>query len=125
MTELRKIIFDKRTLTGALVQAAGGFLDQPVEGKAWKEVEDIRREIAVISEKVNDYLSEVDQYFMDNCKDWQEQWDLANELYAPYNEPYDPDAIDVEALTAELKEKGLNEVLATQVAVMVKNPILD
>lgn len=123
MTELRKIIFDKRSLTGALVQAAGGFLDNPVENKTWKEVEDTRRELAVIRNKVNEYLTEVDQYFMQNCEDWQKQWDLAHQLFEPFNEPYNPDEIDIETLSAEFQEKGLVKELADQVATTVKYPI--
>ncbi|QKN84709.1 hypothetical protein KNV05_gp047 [Vibrio phage River4] len=123
MTELRKIIFDKRSLTGALVQAAGGFLDNPVENKTWKEVEDTRREITIIRERVNDYLTEIDQYFMNNCEDWQKQWDLAQEVFLPYNEPYDPDSIDIETLSKEFQEKGLVKELADQVATTVKYPI--
>ncbi|AUG85248.1 hypothetical protein FDJ20_gp046 [Vibrio phage Thalassa] len=125
MTELRKIIFDKRSLTGALVQAAGGFLDNPVENKTWKEVEDTRREITIIRERVNDYLTEIDQYFMNNCEDWQKQWDLAQEVFLPYNEPYDPDSIDIETLSKEFQEKGLVKELADQVATTVKYPIDD
>lgn len=125
MTEQRKIIFDKRSLTGALIQAAGGFLDQPVENKTWAEVENTRRELQVIRERVNDYLTEIDQYFMANCKNWQEQWDLANELFMPYNEPYDPDKIDIEALSAEFQEKGLVKELADQVATTIKIPLED
>ncbi|QCQ57638.1 hypothetical protein JAVIER_41 [Vibrio phage Javier] len=125
MTELRKIIFDKRSLTGALVQAAGGFLDNPVENKTWKEVEEVRREIAIIRERVNDYLTEVDQYFMNNCEHWQKQWDLAQEVFLPYNEPYNPDEIDIETLSKEFQEKGLVKELADQVATTVKYPIDD
>ncbi|QJQ85080.1 hypothetical protein KNV09_gp046 [Vibrio phage Athena] len=125
MTELRKIIFDKRSLTGALVQAAGGFLDNPVENKTWKEVEEVRREIAIIRERVNDYLTEVDQYFMNNCEHWQKQWDLAQEVFLPYNEPYNPDEIDIETLSKEFQEKGLVKELANQVATTVKYPIDD
>ncbi|QDF14454.1 hypothetical protein BRIZO_35 [Vibrio phage Brizo] len=123
MTELRKIIFDKRSLTGALVQAAGGFLDNPVENKTWKEVEEVRREIAIIRERVNDYLTEIDQYFMNNCEHWQKQWDLAQEVFLPYNEPYNPDEIDIETLSKEFQEKGLVKELADQVATTVKYPI--
>ncbi len=125
MTELRKIIFDKRSLTGAFIQAAGGFLDNPVEGKTWKEVEDIRRELKVIRERVNEYLTEVDTYFMNNCPEWQKQWDLAQEVFLPYNEPYDPDEIDIETLSKEFQEKGLVKELADQVATTVKYPIED
>lgn len=125
MTELRKIIFDKRSLTGALVQAAGGLLDNPVENKTWAEVEAARREIAIIRAKVNEYLTEVDQYFMNTCEDWQKQWDLAHELFAPYNEPYNPDEIDIETLSKELQEKGLVKELAEQVATSIKYPVLD
>ncbi|QDF14693.1 hypothetical protein PONTUS_44 [Vibrio phage Pontus] len=125
MTELRKIIFDKRSLTGALVQAAGGFLDNPVENKTWKEVEEVRREIAIIRERVNDYLTEIDQYFMNNCEQWQKQWDLAQEVFLPYNEPYNPDEIDIETLSKEFQEKGLVKELADQVATTVKYPIDD
>ncbi|AUG85056.1 hypothetical protein FDJ19_gp049 [Vibrio phage Ceto] len=123
MIEQRKLIFDKRSLTGALVQAAGGFLDNPVEDKTWKEVEDVRREIAIIRERVNDYLTEVEQYFINNCKHWQEQWDIAAKVFEPYNEPYDPDSIDIEKLSAEFQEQGLVKELADQVATTIKYPI--
>lgn len=125
MTDLRKIIYDKRSLNGALIQAAGAFLENPVEGLSWKEVEDMRSELKVIKERVFGYLTEVESFILDQATDWQEQWDLAHKLYMPYNEPYNPEDIDVEALTKEFVIAGLNELLASQAATSIKNPIED
>lgn len=123
MTDLRKIIYDKRSLSGALVQAAGTFLDKPTEEKTWSEIESMRRELAVIRTRTNEYLSEVENFLMENCPDWQSQWDLAHELYSPYNEPYSPEEIDIESLSSEFQEKGLNKELADQLATSIKYPV--
>lgn len=123
MTEQRKNLYEKRSLTGALVNAAGCFLGQPPEQKTWKELEDFRKELGIIRDRVNTYFADVENYLMNNCPDWQEQWDLAQEVFLPYNDPYNPDDIDIEKLSTVFQEKGLNKELAHQVATSIKYPI--
>lgn len=123
MIEQRKVIYDKRKLTSGLILAAGTLLEKPANEYDWQQLEAARKELSVIRERVNAYVDEIDNFLTDNCEDWQKQWDLANELYAPYNEPYDIDAIVVKTLAQEFEEKGLVKELAEMVAYSVKNPV--
>lgn len=114
MTDIRRNIYEKRKLISAMVSAAGTFIENPVDEKTWSEVEKVRKELDVIKDRVVAYLDEVDNYITDQSKDWQEQWDLAYEIYQQESEK--EHTADLDQLTQHLEKRGLNNELASAIA---------
>ncbi len=118
-------LFEMRTIVGASVQLAGNNLQNPVEELTWEQVENIRKEITSVKKNVIDYLVNLEDFIIQGSPDWTKQWELAEELYEPFKEDYDPNAIDQEALKAEFIEKGLNPTLAEQMVISIADVSYD
>lgn len=111
-------------IVGGFILAANEIAKVDPTTRSWSDVEKARKELEHIKTRTANFLNAIDEMIMEGSEDWKSQWDLANELYAPFNDPYDPSTIDVEVLKAEFVSKGLNEDLAILIASSVKHPVL-
>lgn len=120
----RKELFEAAIGINFIVSTIAATIQNPVEECTWEEVENRRRSLAEASKRIGAYISSVEGYLLDNTPLWAQQWDLAQELFAPYNEPYNPEDIVIEELAAKFVEGGLDLKLAEQVATQIKYPEL-
>lgn len=117
--EQRKALYEKRKLVSAFVEAAGTFIENPVKDKTWAEIEETRKELNTIKNRVEAYINDIDNFLMQGATNWQEQWDLA---FAIFDEESKKEHNNVEKLTKNLVVRGLNEELAASVAKKLVNP---
>lgn len=117
--EQRKALYEKRKLVSAFVEAAGTFIENPVKDKTWAEIEETRKELNTIKNRVEAYINDIDNFLMHEATNWQEQWDLA---FAIFDEESKKEHNNVEKLTKNLVVRGLNEELAASVAKKLVNP---
>lgn len=117
--EQRKALYEKRKLVSAFVEAAGTFIENPVKDKTWAEIEETRKELNTIKNRVEAYINDIDNFLMQEATNWQEQWDLA---FAIFDEESKKEHNNVEKLTKNLVVRGLNEELAASVAKKLVNP---
>lgn len=123
----REELFTQAVGMKLLLDNAAAIVQNPTESFTWEQVEDARKELATIGSVLHNYTQNLDTYVTDNTPIWAEQWDLANELFAPYNDPlnkYHTKDIDIAKLTTEFKEKGLCFKLAKSMATSIKYPQL-
>lgn len=118
----RSDVFEKRQLVGASVQLAANCIQNDPKDLTWKQVENMRKDLQDARKLVDSFISDVETVLTEGCDNWKDQWDLTFQLHEPYNEPYDPTLIDIEALAKEFEEKGLNEELALILATSIAKP---
>lgn len=112
-------LFEQRIMVGASVQLIGNALQNNLNGMTWTDVEAARKEIAKVKSAVSNYLSSVEDCIVQGADTWTKQWELAEELYEPFKEDYNPHDIDKEALKAEFVEKGLEPEFADQLVISI------
>lgn len=117
--EQRKALYEKRKLVSAFVEAAGTFVENPVKDKTWGEIEETRKELNTIKNRVEAYINDLDNFLMSEATNWQDQWDLA---FAIFDEESKKEHNNVEKLAKHLVVRGLNEELAASVAKKLVNP---
>lgn len=123
----RKELFTQAIGMKLLVDTAAAVIQNPTEQMTWKEVEDTKVELQKIGKKLAWYIEAVEANLLDNTPIWAEQWDKAQELVAPWNDPddkYNPDDIVIADLAATFVKEGLCQELADVVATSIKYPQL-
>lgn len=125
--DTREQLFTQAMGMKFLLDNAAAMVQNPVEQWSWKNVEDARQELTTIGNKLKQYTQQIDDYLTENTPTWASQWDLANELFAPYNDPdnkYNTSDIEIPVLAKEFEEKGLCKELAEVLATSIKYPQL-
>ena len=116
-----KQIFEIRDIIAAKVSLAGALVQNPIDELNWTEVEEYRKSLEGIRNEVTEYFNAIDNALTE-APTWTSQWELAEELYKPFQEDYDPTELDHEALAAEFIEKGLEKSFAEQLALSIAEP---